>query len=99
MFILYVILALLLAVKLKLTYGEMTAVCIRFLLLSQSLIKPAHPLHRAAVTRRVEGGATRLKSAAGERQVSQEDTRHTWNIRDGGFRIKAPSLNSPCQPL
>ena len=87
MFTLYVILALIFAVKLKLTYGEMTAVWIRFLLLSQSLIKPAHPLHQAAVTRREEGGATRLKSTAGEQQVSQEHTRLAHETR--GFQNKS----------
>ena len=101
MFTLYVILALIFAVKLKLTYGEMTAVWIRFLLLSQSLIKPAHPLHQAAVTRREEGGATRLKSTAGEQQVSQEHTRHTWHMRRGfqnkstEFKFSLPAFVTP----
>lgn len=71
---------------------QLSEVCIRFLLLSQSLIKRAHPLCQAAVTRR-EGGVTQSKSAAGERQVNQEVTRQTWNMDDELFRIKESLLD------
>lgn len=67
-------------------------ICIRFLLLSESLSKRAHPPWQAAVTRR-EGGVSQAKSAAGVRQVNQEDTRHTWSMSDLAFRIKASGMS------